>query len=50
MVSDSLGILRFEQMRDTAARLGVQGVEPNAANWTSAPHMNLADTAFMDYF
>ena len=28
-------------MLDTAARLGIKGVEFNAANWTSAPHMNL---------
>ena len=41
MVSDSLGHLSFEEMLQTAARLGVQGVEINAANWTSAPHMNL---------
>lgn len=42
MVSDSLGHLSFEDMRDTAARLGVKGVEINAANRTSAPHMRLA--------
>jgi len=43
MVSDSPGHLSFEDMPDTAARLGVQGVEINAASWTSAPHMRLAD-------
>ena len=41
MVSDSLGHLSFTDMLDTAARLGVQGIEINAANWTSAPHMRL---------
>jgi len=41
MVTDSLGHLPFADMLDTARRLGVQGVEFNAANWTSAPHMNL---------
>jgi sugar phosphate isomerase/epimerase len=41
MVTDSFGHLSFDDMLDTAARLGVKGVEFNAANWTSAPHMNL---------
>jgi sugar phosphate isomerase/epimerase len=41
MVTDSLGHLSFDEMLDTAARLGIQGVEFNAANWTSAPHLNL---------
>jgi sugar phosphate isomerase/epimerase len=41
MVTDSLGHLSFHDMLDTAARLGVKGVEFNAANWTSAPHLNL---------
>jgi sugar phosphate isomerase/epimerase len=41
MVTDSLGHLSFDDMLDTAARLGIKGVEFNAANWTSAPHMNL---------
>ena len=41
MVTDSLGHLSFTEMLDTAARLGVQGVEFNAANWTSAPHLAL---------
>ena len=43
MVSDSLGHLSFGEMLDTAKRLGVEGVELNACNWTSAPHMNLAE-------
>ncbi len=41
MVTDSLAHLSFDEMLDTAARLGVKGVEFNAANWTSAPHLNL---------
>jgi sugar phosphate isomerase/epimerase len=42
MVSDSLGHLGFEEMLDTAASLGVEGVEVNAANWTAAPHLDLS--------
>ncbi len=41
MVTDSLGHLSFDDMLDTAAKLGIKGVEFNAANWTSAPHLNL---------
>jgi sugar phosphate isomerase/epimerase len=41
MVTDSLGHLSFVDMLDTAQRYGVVGVEFNAANWTSSPHMNL---------
>jgi sugar phosphate isomerase/epimerase len=41
MVTDSLGHLSFDAMLDTAAGFGIQGVEFNAANWTSAPHLNL---------
>jgi sugar phosphate isomerase/epimerase len=41
MVTDSLGHLSLDDMLDTAARLGIKGVEFNAANWTSAPHMDL---------
>lgn len=44
VVSDSLGHLPFEQMLDTAASLGIAGVEINAANWTAAPHLDLAAT------
>jgi sugar phosphate isomerase/epimerase len=43
MVTDSLGHLSLDAMLDTAAALGIQGVEFNACNWTSAPHMNLAE-------
>jgi sugar phosphate isomerase/epimerase len=41
MVSDSLGHLSFEKMLATASGLGIQGIEFNAANWTSAPHFDL---------
>lgn len=41
VVSDSLGHLPFEEMLDTAASLGIAGVEINAANWTTAPHLDL---------
>lgn len=41
MVSDSLGHLPFAAMLDRAAALGIEGIELNAANWTSAPHLDL---------
>ena len=41
MVSDSLSHLGFEKMLATAAGMGIQGIEFNAANWTSAPHFDL---------
>jgi sugar phosphate isomerase/epimerase len=41
MVTDSLGHLSLGDMLDTAARLGIKGLEFNVANWTSAPHLNL---------
>lgn len=43
MVTDSLGHLGLDKMLETAAGMGVQGVEFNAANWTSAPHMKIGD-------
>jgi sugar phosphate isomerase/epimerase len=43
MVTDSLGHLSFTEMLDTAASLGIKGVEFNAANWTSAPHINMKE-------
>ena len=41
MLADSLGHLSLEDMLSTASRLGVKVVEFNAANWTSAPRLNL---------
>ena len=43
MVTDTLGHLSFEKMLATAAGLGIQGLEFNAANWTSAPHFDLKE-------
>jgi len=37
IVSDSLGHLSFEELLDAAVELGVQGVEMNTGNWSSAP-------------
>ena len=42
LVSDSLGHLPFTEMLDTAKALGISGVEVNSANWTTAPHCDLA--------
>jgi len=44
VVSDSLAHLSREAMLDAVARLGVEGVELNAANWTSAPHLDLKES------
>lgn len=43
MVSDSLSHLDLGEMLDTAARLGIEGVEVNTGNWSSAPHLNMDD-------
>ena len=42
-VSDSLGGLSFDDMLDTAVRLGVSGVEVNTCGWSTAPHCSLDD-------
>ena len=42
LVSDSLGHLPFTEMLDTAKALGISGIEVNSANWTTAPHCDLA--------
>ena len=42
LVSDSLGHLPFAKMLDTAKANGIAGVEINSANWTTAPHCDLA--------
>ncbi len=41
MVSDSLAQLPFEAMLDAARDLGVEGIEVNTGNWSSAPHLDL---------
>jgi sugar phosphate isomerase/epimerase len=41
MVSDSLAHLPFEAMLDAARELGVEGVEVNTGNFSSAPHLDL---------
>jgi sugar phosphate isomerase/epimerase len=40
-VSDSLGSLSFDALLDSAARLGVSGVEVNTGGWSTAPHFDL---------
>ncbi|MCD1266997.1 TIM barrel protein [Shinella sp. AETb1-6] len=40
-VSDSLGGLSFDALLDSAARLGVSGVEVNTGGWSTAPHFDL---------
>lgn len=42
LVSDSLAHLPLGEMLATAARLGVQGIEFNTGNWSTAPHLSLA--------
>jgi sugar phosphate isomerase/epimerase len=42
IVSDSLANLDLEGMLDAAVGLGLSGVEVNAGNWSSAPHLDLA--------
>ena len=41
IVTDSLADLSFEEMLDTAAELGISGIELNTSNWSSAPHADL---------
>ncbi len=43
MVSDSLGQLTLPAMLDAAKSLGVEGVEVNTGNWSSAPHLAMSD-------
>ena len=43
LVTDSLAELSFEDMLDTAAELGIQGIELNTSNWSSAPHVDLTE-------
>lgn len=41
MVSDSLAHLGFPEMLKTARELGIQGIEFNSGNWSTAPHLAL---------
>lgn len=41
-LSDSLGDLSFDELLDTAVRLGVSGIEMNTGGWSSAPHLDLS--------
>ncbi len=58
LVSDSLASLSLEQLLETAAELGIAGIEVNAGNWSAAPHCDLtkllasatARTAFRQAF
>jgi sugar phosphate isomerase/epimerase len=42
IVSDSLAQLAFPEMLATAERLGIQGIEFNTGNWSTAPHLSLS--------
>ncbi len=58
MVSDSLANLAFEAMLDAAVENGIEGIEINTGNWSSAPHFDMklmlesaeARTAFLNAF
>src|SRR5690606_7551137 len=41
-VTDSLGALGFNEVLETATRLGVDGLEVNTGGWSTAPHCDLA--------
>ena len=41
MVTDSLGYLPFEEMVETAAKLGIETLEFCCGNWSTAPHLDL---------
>ena len=40
-VSDSLAHLGLEEVLDAAVELGLDGVEVNTGNWSSAPHFDM---------
>ena len=42
LVTDSLGHLPFEEMLDTAQKMGIAEIELCCGNWSSAPHLDLA--------
>lgn len=41
LVTDSLGYLPFDELLETAARLGIQALEFGCGGWSSAPHVSL---------
>ena len=41
LVTDSLGHLPFDEMLETAAKLGIQTLEFGCGGWSSAPHLDL---------
>lgn len=41
LVTDSLGHLPFEDMLDTARKMGITEIELCCGNWSSAPHIDL---------
>jgi sugar phosphate isomerase/epimerase len=43
MVSDSLAHLKRPEMLKTARAIGIEGIEFNTGNWSSAPHLDLAE-------
>jgi sugar phosphate isomerase/epimerase len=42
IVSESLAHLTFDALLETAADLGLNGIEINAGNWSSSPHLDLS--------
>jgi sugar phosphate isomerase/epimerase len=41
MITDSLGEMSFDELLDTAARLGIEMLEFAGGNWSRAPHLKL---------
>src|SRR5919106_3051411 len=41
LVTDSLGHLSFDELLQTAAKMGIQTLEFGCGGWSSAPHVNL---------
>ena len=41
LTTDSLSLLPFEEVLETAASLGIETLEFGCGNWSSAPHLNL---------
>ncbi len=41
LTTDSLGQLTFDELLETAAKLGIQTLEFGCGNWSAAPHLNL---------